>query len=131
MFGPEGVPPKEIQSQNIKWQAIEQKFEGYEQKYTPFSMTGMPYDAQAAACRNNSTQIDERCWQKYSYRTLKLVLSFPKPITFKKIAVGTVQGGSAPYWEQAVMTETDAVLEFSRYPEDKLLDIKVVDEEAK
>ena len=29
------------------------------------------------------------------------------------------------------MTETDAVLEFSRYPEDKLLDITAVDEETK
>lgn len=130
LFGPQGVSPKEIQSRNVKWQAIEQTYEGYEQKYTAFSMTGVPYDAQVTACRNNSTQIDERCWEKYSYKNLKLVLSFAKPITFKKITVDSVQGGRLPSWEQVIMTETDAVLEFSRYPEDKLLDIKATDEEA-
>jgi hypothetical protein len=128
LFGPNGVQPKEIRSQNIEWQAIEQAYEGYAQKYSP--VAPIPFDAQAWACLQNSSKVDERCWEKYSYKTLKLVLSFAKPITFKKISVETIQGGMVPTWEQVIMTETDAVLEFSRYPEDKLLDIKAIDEEA-
>lgn len=132
LFGPSGVQPKEIRSQNVEWQAIEQTYEGYAPKYGIGMYSGSSiYDAQATACMTNSNHVDERCWEKYSYKTLKLVLSFAKPITFRKISVDAIQGGRLPSWEQVIMTETDAVLEFSRYPEDKLLDIKATDEGSK
>lgn len=130
LFGPSGVPPKELNSQNIEWQAIEQAYEGYQPKYSISSMTGSLLGGQATACITNSVQVDERCWEKYSYKTLKLVLSFPKPITFRKLAVEVVQGGKGTSWEQVIMTETDAVLEFRYYPEDKLIEIKATDEKT-
>jgi hypothetical protein len=126
LFGPESVKPKEIQSHNIEWQAIEQVATGYNKKYSIINQLGT-YDAQAFACLGNNNVYDEKCWEKYTYKKLELVLSFEKPITFKNIKIDKVQGGAVPKWNKVIMTETDAVLKFDYYPSDTLLNIEAVE----
>jgi hypothetical protein len=126
LFGPSSVKPKEMQSQNIEWQAIEGKATGSRARYSisaPY--IGGPPDPQAAMCSSPIIGYDERCYTTYEYKYLDLVLSFEKPITSKKIKVTAVQGAK-PEWTQVIMTETDAVLRFDRYPADVLLDIEAV-----
>ncbi|MFZ0496785.1 MAG: hypothetical protein WBE80_11925 [Methylocella sp.] len=115
LFGPISVPPKEMFSQNVEWQAIEGT--GYQQKYNGFSP-----DPDETICRFS---LSDKCFLEYKY--LDLVLSFEKPITFKNIKVTMVQGGVTPYFDKAIMTETDAILSFSSYPTNKLLDIEATD----
>ena len=122
LFGPEAVPPKEIFSQNVKWRAIEET--GYGIK--ALSIT----DPDWASCYGQSIGMpSEKCYVPYKF--LELVLSFPKPITFKNIKITAVQGGDVPSWKQVIITETDAVIRFELYPADKLLDIEAADEESK
>jgi hypothetical protein len=115
LFGPTSVAPKELQSQNVEWQAIE------ETAVTPKQFNSG--DPQAVDCLLYFRR--DECWTKH--RMLELVLSFQKPITFKNVKIETLQGGETPKWTQAIMTETDAVLRFEYYPEDKLLNIQATD----
>lgn len=130
LFGPGSVSPKEMRSENVEWQAIEQTASGHTQKYTFSTLSLGSYDAQAAACLGNSNIYDDKCWVQYSYKYLELVLSFEKPITFKNLRVSVVQGDDLPKWTKVIMTETDAVLKFRYYPSDTLIDIEATDEET-
>jgi hypothetical protein len=101
-------------SQNIEWQAIEGT--GRQRKYN-----GISADPDETICMFS---MADKCFNEYKYLD---VLSFQKPITFTHIKVTVVQGDATPRLEQIIMTETDAVLRFSFYPTDRLLDIEATD----
>jgi len=126
LFGPASVAPKELQSKNVEWQAIEGTASA--PKYAN-ALISMSPSQQALACTFNPYTDPDACFVRY--KTLELVLSFEKPVTFKKIKIEAIQGGEVPRWKQVILTETDAVLRFDSYPADKLLDIEVTDEDAK
>lgn len=125
LFGPESVPPKEIRSQNVTWRAIEETSSS--PKYFLSNTIGTT-DPDAFFCLSNPMSLSEKCY--ITYKFLELVLSFQKPTTFKNIKMTAVQGGNVPAWTKVIMTETDAIIRFSSYPADKLLDIEATDEET-
>jgi hypothetical protein len=84
LFGPLSVPPKEMLSQNIEWQAIEGT--GRQRKYN-----GISADPDETICMFS---MADKCFNEYKY--LDLVLSFQKPITFTHIKVTVVQGDATP-----------------------------------
>jgi hypothetical protein len=132
LFGPISIAPKEIQSANIEWQAIELTHSGVTPKYIgPAILSADPTAMDRLRCSMSVDFSDRTCFVPYSYKYLELVLSFDKPITFKNIRVSAAQGGETPKWDQVIMTETDAVLRFDSYPSDLLLNIEAVNEKPK
>jgi len=127
LFGGKDDAPKGLEARNIKWQVFTYDYYSYAPIQLPMTMIA-PY---------NTYPADKQCgidgvptgytavgpsFCQYKSKKISLLLSFERPVTFKKLKI---ESAAKPVtsWKQEAMTETYAVVAFDSYPVGLLLDI--------
>jgi hypothetical protein len=127
LFGGGADAPKVLEAKNTKWQFF--SYDYY--SYVPTDIT-LPTNVAEKQCGVDGTPANYfgvmgrplNC--QYKSKKLIILLSFEKPVTFRKLKIDA--GGKAfTSWKQEAMTESYAVLAFEYYPTGSLLNIEAAE----